>query len=167
MSIRNNRMIRLTRAIWRYRGQIEAHGAQYQAELATALRTAIEATAGGRAALAAYRLAMGAMVVVIVALVLLGALIATLLWQVEPALALLALLLLVPAVALTLLRLSWGAPIDWLRDNEDPARSVSLQQLPGRLRSLAAESRRIAHVPGRISDELDAIAAELPSEREY
>lgn len=156
--------IRLARALWRYRGQLEGHGGAYQAELATALRTTILSTSYGRLGFSAYRFAMRAMIAGIAALVLFTLVLAVALWQLSPWAALLALLPAAGAWFVTLWRMSWGAPLDWLGEHADPARSVSITELPARLHELAKETRSIANVPGRLADELDALARETEHE---
>lgn len=156
--------IRLARALWRYRGQLEAHGAAYQAELATALRTTILSTVVGHMALSAYRYAMRAMIAAIAALVLFTVVVAVSLWELSPWAALLALLPAGGAVLVGLWRASWGAPLDWLAEHADPDRSVTLNELPSRLQALASETRSITNVPGRLADELDALARETEHE---
>lgn len=161
---RRHSTLRLLRAVWRYRGRIEAHGAAYQVELATSVRTALDARAVGRAALGGYRLAMRALISAAIALVVLALLVAALLWQLEPWFALLALPVLLGAAALLWWRFTWGAPLDWLTEHADPEREVPLRELPTRLRALAAEARDIANVPERLSDELDALASDVAAE---
>ncbi|MCW2923579.1 MAG: hypothetical protein JWM98_983 [Thermoleophilia bacterium] len=152
---------RLLRALWRYRGKIEAHGDQYQAELATAVHTTLDQRLVGRTALGAYRLAMRALLVGAVVLVLVAVLLAVVLWRVEHWAAAFSLLVLIPAGLLAWWRISWGAPLDWLDEHADPARTVSITELPASLRRLAAESRRVADIPARIGDELDELAREV------
>lgn len=156
--------IRLARALWRYRGQLEGHGDAYQAELATTLRTTVVATVPGRMALSAYRFAMRLMIAAIASLVLFGIVLAIGLWQLSPWASLIALLPLAGAVLVGLWRLSWGAPLDWLTEHADPERSASIVELPARLHALARETRSIANVPGRLADELDALARETELE---
>ena len=158
---RRHSTIRLLRAVWRYHGRIESHGNQYQAEVATAVRTALDERFAGRTALAGYRLGMRLLVVGVVFLLLLAALAGAGLWQVAHPLAPLALVPLVGAGMLTWWRLSWGASLDWLEEHADPDRVVPVRELPARLRALAAESRRMADVPARLSDELDALAGDV------
>ncbi len=156
--------IRLARALWRYRGQLEDHGDDYQAELATMLRTTIVSTVVGRMALSTYRFAMRAMIAGIAALALFALVVAVSLWQLSPWAALLALLPAGGAVLVGLWRMSWGEPLDWLTEHADPERSVTLAELPTRLRALALETRSIANVPGRLADELEALARETEHE---
>lgn len=155
-------LVRLLRAIWRYRGQLAAHGDAYQAELATAVRTQLDAGLGGRVALTGYRFAMRLLLFGAITVALLAVLVAVLLYRVEPPLALLGILVAIPAVALGWWRLVWGRPLDWLDEHADPARTVPLEELPTRLRALAAETRTIANVPARLGDELEALAAAPP-----
>lgn len=152
--------IRLARAVWRYRGQLEGHGAAYQVELATAIRTTIVSTVPGRFALSGYRFAMRMLLAAIAVLVVIAILFAVGLWQLSPWASLAALVPLAGAVVVTLWRLSWGAPLDWLSEHADPSRQVTVAELPGRLRELAAETRTIANVPARLADELEALARE-------
>lgn len=156
------RLVRLLRAIWRYRRQLAAHGDAYQAELATAVRTQLDAGLGGRVALAGYRVAMRLLLFAAIAVAGLAALLALLLYRVEPQLALLAIVVAIPAVVLGWWRLLWGRPLDWLDHHSDPSRTVPLEELPQRLQALAAETRTIANVPARLADELDALAATPP-----
>lgn len=158
---RRHSTLRLLRALWRYRGRIEAHGDQYQAELATAVRTALDERLAGRVAIAGYRLAMRLLLAGAIVLAALAVLLAVLLWQTNAWLALLALPLLAGGAALAWWRVTWGAPLDWLTEHADPDRAVPMRELPARLRALAAESRRVANVPGRLADELDALAGDV------
>lgn len=153
--------VRLLRALWRYRGRIEAHGGQYQAELATAVHTTLDQRRVGRTALGGYRLAMRALVVGAVLLILLAVLLAVLLWRVDHRGALVGIVPLVPAGFLTWWRFAWGAPLDWLDEHADRSRTVTIAELPASLRRLAAESRRIADIPARIGDELEELAREV------
>lgn len=158
---RRHSTFRLLRAVWRYRGRIEAHGNAYQAELATAVRTALDQRLLGRTALGGYRLAMRLLLVGAGGLAVLAVLLAFGLWQLEPWLALLAV---VPAAGAGLLgwwRFVWGAPLDWLQEHADPERTVAIGELPARLHQLARESRSIANVPARLGDELEALATDL------
>ncbi|MCW2920688.1 MAG: hypothetical protein JWL76_562 [Thermoleophilia bacterium] len=150
--------IRLVRALWRYRGQLEEHGTTYQVELATTVRTSLVATTPGRLALNGYAYAMRAMVAGIAFLVLFALLLAYAMWQLTPWAALAGLVPLGGAVLLGLWRLSWGAPLDWLREHADTTRTVTLAELPTRLHALAQETRTIANVPKRLADELDELA---------
>ena len=150
--------IHLVRALWRYRGQLEDHGTAYQVELATTVRTSLVATTPGRLALQGYTMAMRVMVAGIVSLVLFALVIAAALWQVTPWASLVALVPLGGAVLVWLWRMTWGAPLDWLREHADTSRTVTLAELPTKLHALAAETRSIANVPGRLADELDALA---------
>ncbi len=152
--------IRLVRALWRYRGQLEAHGTAYQVELATTVRTSLVSTTPGRLALNGYVFAMRVMIAGVAALALFALVLATALWQYSPWWALLALLPAGGAVLLWIWRMSWGAPLDWLREHADTERTVTLAELPSRLHALAGETRSIANVPGRLADELDALARE-------
>ena len=161
---RRHSTLRLLRAVWRYRGRIEAHGDQYQAELATAVSTALDERIAGRVAIRGYRLAMRLLLVGAIALAALAVILAALLWRANAWLALLALPVLVGAAALAWWRLTWGAPLDWLTEHADPDRVVPLRELPTRLRALAAESRRVANIPERHSDELDALAGDVADE---
>lgn len=155
---------RLLRAVWRYRGRIEAHGGAYQAELATAVRTALHGRALGRSALTGYRLLLRALVFGAVALIALAALLAWLLWKVDPLLALLALPFVIAGCALGWWRIVWGAPLDWLDEHADADRTVSLAEMPGRLRTLAGETRKMANVPAQLAEELDALAGTTGNE---
>ena len=158
---RRHSTLRLLRALWRYRGRIHAHGNAYQAELATAVRTALVERFAGRAALGSYRLAMrGIRALAIVMAITAGAMALALL-VVMPWLALLALLPAVAAGVLLWWRFTWGAPLDWLDEHADPARTVTIEELPGRLRELARETRAMVDVPARLADELDALAADV------
>jgi hypothetical protein len=150
--------IRVVRALWRYRGQLEAHGTAYQVELATTVRTSLVATTAGRLALNGYVFAMRVMIAAVASLVLFALVLATALWQWTPWAALLALLPIGGAVLVWLWRMSWGAPLDWLREHADTTRTVSVAELPSRLHALASETRSIANVPARLADELDALA---------
>lgn len=156
--------VRLVRALWRYRGQLEAHGTAYQVELATTVRTSLVATTPGRLALDGYVFAMRVMVAGIAFLVLFALVLAAAMWQLSPWAAVLALLPIGGAVLLWMWRVSWGAPIDWLREHADTTRTVTVAELPRRLHALATETRSIANVPGRLADELDQLARE--SERD-
>lgn len=158
---RRHSTLRLLRAVWRYRGRIEGHGHAYQAELATAVRTALDQRLAGRAALRGYGFAMRMLLVGAAALFVLALVTAVLLFRVEPWLALLALLPTFAGGVLAWWRLTWGAPLDWLGEHADPDRSVPLSALPHRLRKLARESRSIANVPARLGDELDALASDI------
>ncbi|MCW2962641.1 MAG: hypothetical protein JWM25_57 [Thermoleophilia bacterium] len=149
---------RLLRALWRYRGRIEAHGDRYQVELATAVRTALDRQLVGRVALRGYRIAMRALVVGAAVAGLLALVVAWLLWQVEPWAALAALLPLALCVLIIVWRFAYGAPLDWLDEFADPTRQVSPRELPGVLRELATELRDVADVPANISRELDSLA---------
>jgi hypothetical protein len=150
------------RALWRYHGRIANHGDRYQAEVATAVRTALDARVGGRAALAGYRFMMRMLLLLAIALALVAILTAVGLWQLDHRLALVGLLPLVGAGVVAWWRLQWGAPLDWLDEHADPEREVPLRELPARLRALAAETRGLANVPARLSDELELLAGDLP-----
>jgi hypothetical protein len=154
---------RVVRALWRYRGRIAGHGDRYQAEIATAVRTALDARVGGRAALASYRFAMRLLLGLVIALALIALATAVGLWQVDHRLALVALVPLLGAGLAAWWRLQWGAPLDWLDEHADPDREVPLGELPARLRALAAETRGLANVPARLSDELELLAGDLPA----
>lgn len=156
--VRRTSPFRVARALWRYRGRIEAHGGRYQTEIATALRTALESQVAGRMALGGYRLAMRALVVGCVLLAVLAVVLAVLLWRVEHAAALVGLVPLAGAGVLGWWRLAWGAPLDWLAEHADPERRLPLPELPGALRQVARELRQIADVPGALAQELDDLA---------
>ncbi len=156
--------IRLVRAIWRYRGEVQAHGDAYQAELATAVHTTVHTTIFGRLALSAYRFAMRMLVAGVATAAFFTLVIAYALWQVTPWAATGALLPLVLVVLLVLWRLSWGRPLDWLDEHADHSRRVTVDQLPGRLRELASETRTIANVPARLADGLDQLARDAERE---
>lgn len=159
---RRHSTLRLLRALWRYRGRLEQQGSRYQVELATAVRTALDERVAGRVALGGYRLAMrllGGAALACGALALVAGL---LLWQADPWLLLLDLPLLVLTGLLAWWRLTWGAPLAWLEEHADPERTIPLAELPERLRALARETRDIAHVPARLSEELDALAGDVP-----
>lgn len=155
-------LVRLLRALWRYRRQLADHGDAYQTELATAVRTQLDAGLGGRVALRGYRVVMRLIQVAAIAVGLLAVVMAVVLFRIEPALALLAIPIAIPAAVLGWWRFLWGRPLDWLDRHADPSRSVALDQVPERLRTLAAETRTIANVPARLADELDALAATPP-----
>lgn len=154
---------RLLRAVWRYRGRIEAHGGAYQTELATAVRTALDARIVGRTALGGYRFAMRLLLGAAIVMAILTVLGAISLWRTtdEPLAALLAFPFAVIAGVLGWWRFVWGAPLDWLSEHADPDRTVPLRELPQRLNELARETRSIAHVPARLSEELDALAGDV------
>ena len=156
--------IRLVRAMWRYRGEVQAHGDAYQAELATVVHTTVHETIFGRLALSGYRFAMRILVAGVAAAALFTLVLAYALWQVTPWAATGALLPLVLVGLLVAWRLSWGAPLDWLDEHADPSRRVTLDQLPQRLRALALETRTIANVPARLADELDQLARDAERE---
>lgn len=151
-------LLRCLRALWRYHGRLDEHGTAYQVELATALRTQVDATFGGRAFIGTYRFVLRALLGAAIAVAVLAVLLAIGLWQVDPRLALLAVLVALPAALLAWWRIAWGAPLDWLYEHADPDRTIALGELPGRLRELAAETRTISNVPARLADELDALA---------
>jgi hypothetical protein len=153
-------LLRVLRAVWRYRGRILDHGDEYQMELATALQSKVNATFGGRFALGGYRIALRVLVAVAIAMAMAAIALALLLWQLHPVAALLALVAAVPAALLGWWRLVWGAPLDWLDRHADPTRSVPLAELPDRLLTLAGQTRSLANVPGRLADELEALAAD-------
>lgn len=155
-------VVRLLRALWRYRRQIAEHGDAYQAELATAVHTQLDAALGGRVALAGYRVAMRLLVAGAIAVALLALVLGALLYRIEPELALLAIPVAIPAGLLTWWRLLWGRPLDWLDQHADRSRTVPLEELPTRLRALAAETRTIANVPARLADQLELLAAAPP-----
>ena len=71
---------------------------------------------------------------------------------------------LVPGLLLAWWRVTWGAPLDWLDEHADPSRTVSTAELPGHLRALAAQTRSLAHVPARLSEQLEALAGDLPKQ---
>lgn len=154
--------IRLLRALWRYRGRIAAHGARYQVEAATAVRTALELRAAGRISLGAYRIAMRLMIIGIV-LCLIAALTtgATIELFAGDWWWLLGAIFVVPAAMLAWFRSIWGAPLDWLDEYADPTRTVPLSELPRRLRELARELRHVADIPANISRDLDDLAGHV------
>lgn len=152
--------IRILRALWRYRRTITAHGDRYQTEVAVAVRSAIEANLIGSVGLTGYRMTMRTLMVGAIGLVIVGLLLALALWQVTPLLVLLALVPVAAGLLLLWWRFTIGAPLDWLDEHDDPARSVPLAELPSRLHELAIETRSIANVPARLADELDALARE-------
>lgn len=156
----SSRTIRLLRAIWRYRGRIADHGAAYQTELAVTVRSALEERRLGAIGLAGYRLAMRALLWAAIFALVVAVALGLGLWQVRHELAIIALLPLAGAALLGWWRLSWGAPLDWLSEFDDPSRTVSAHDLPARLQALASETRGIANAPARIADELDALARE-------
>lgn len=154
--------IRLVRALWRYRGRLAEHGDEYQAEVATAVRTALDLRLAGRVTLRAYRFVMRLMWVVVFICVLLALLTAAIIgWTAGDWWWLLGVVFLGPAAVLGWFRLSWGAPLDWLDEHADPARTVALADLPPRLRELAAQSRTMVDVRGNIAQELDDLAGEV------
>ncbi|MEO6866845.1 MAG: hypothetical protein ABI200_02370 [Gaiellales bacterium] len=158
----SRRLLRLLRSAWRYRGQISAHGDLYQTELAVTLRSAITATSPGRRVLNGYARLAKLATIAWIGLLGAGLLIAALLWwRTDHAeLALLGLVLVVPAMMLFGLRRIWGMPIDWLTSHDDPTQHVTPSQLPGRLRELASQSRTLANVPRAFADDLDTAADE-------
>lgn len=149
----------LIRALWRYRGRIAQHGGAYQSELATAVKTALDARFIGRFAFATYYALMTVLLVLAVIAWIITVVVALVLgftagwWW-----ATIAILPAIGAGVLTYWRLSWGGPLDWLNEHADPARRVSLVELPANLRALAAETRTLADVPANISLELEELA---------
>lgn len=157
-------MLQLLRAVWRYRARIEALGARGQTEVATALRSAIEARVVGRHGLRGYRLAMRALLAGAAACFAIAVIVAVMLWQTLGApWAALAVLPLIPAGLLLMWRFAWGAPLDWLDEFADPDRTVPLAELPTRLRAIAADVREVANVPRSISRELEELADHVDS----
>jgi hypothetical protein len=100
--------------------------------------------------------AMMAVAALLVVVALAGG--AVLWYEVDHRAVIVALLPLVGAGFVLWWRLAWGAPLDWLDEHADKQRTVTVRELPGRLRALAAEARSLANVPARLSDELDELA---------
>jgi hypothetical protein len=152
---------RLLRALWRYRGRIAGHSDRFQAEVATAVRTALEQALAGRLALRGYRIAMRVLLIVGIVLVV-GAIVAGVLLRHHAAIgALVVIVLLGPGIWALVLRFAWGAPLDWLNEFDDPAREVPIAELPARLRDISRELRDLTDVPGSISRELDELAGDV------
>lgn len=161
-----HRTLRLLRALWRYRRRLAEHGEELQQELAVTLRSAIETRPESSAALSGYRLTMRLFTVAWIVLVTLAVAVAVALWTVKPALALLGIVFLAPGVVMWVLRQTWGMPLDWLTEHDDPSRRVRRADLPGRLRELSVRTARLGNVPRAISDELAALAAEQEQQTE-
>ena len=156
----NRRVLRLLRAVWRYRGRLDDHGGRYQREVATTVHSFVRRRWLGRGAFALYRIAMRALLVLAIGLILLAAVGAVLLYRQQPQDALLALAPLAAGVWLGWMRMVWGGPLDWLREHADPEVDIPLGELPARLRALAAETRELGDVPGQLGAELDQLATE-------
>ncbi len=154
-------LLRVARAAWRYYGRVDAHHDAYERELATTLHTLVTERLSGRLALGSYRLAMRLLTILAIALAAIALLLAASLWRLEPWSSLLALVPAVPAALLLWWRLAWGAPLDWLEEHADPNVQLPLSELPERLQQLANETRSLANAPARLSEELDALAAEV------
>ncbi|MCW2955356.1 MAG: hypothetical protein JWO69_225 [Thermoleophilia bacterium] len=161
---RRTSTFRLLRALWRYRGRIEAHGRRYNVELATALRTLVETNAPMRAGVRLYRLAMRVLLVLAIGLGLVALATTVLLWREDARLALLALL---PAALAGLLgwwRFAWGAPLDWYSEYADTTRTIPAREVPRILGELATELRGVANVPANVSRDLDDLATRAASD---
>lgn len=156
------KLLRLIRAIWRYRKQLDEHRRAYLVELATILHSEITAKTSGRVLLTTYRILMWILAALSIGLILLAAAVVLSLrhhdwWMLT------GLVFAVPGVWIGLQWLTWGMALRWLDEFADKSRTVSRAELPGRLRELAKETRGIANVPRRLSEELEALSRDSAS----
>jgi len=139
--------------VWRARNRLESHRDGLVAEIATAIDSVLDAHALGRGALAAYRLAMHAVLVAAIGFVVAGAALAAGLRDSTIAVVL--------GIALGVLGCflgwqwwTWSIGLRFLKRNVDPARRVPPRELPGRFAALAAEARPTSATLSRELDEL-------------
>ena len=155
--------VSLLRGLWRYRGQLEDHHRAWLVEAATAVHTVLHRRLLGRAALAAYRMAMRVLLAACVLCILLAILplvVAGFEWW---AVALAA----IPAVGAGLTAwywFVWGAALRMLDEYADPTREVAIRDLPARLRELAAEGKELATVPASLLRDLATVEESLAAE---
>ena len=152
---------RIVRHVWRLRGRLERQQAALTSELATALDSLIQATAIGRAALRTYRLAMGFVLVVAILLVVAGGGVELGFRDSRPGLVI-GIVLIVLGLVAAWQWWTWSAGLRFLKEHVDPARKVSIAELPGRFATLG---REVMPTSAKLGQELEELSRSLDGDK--